>query len=349
MIRLTKQGLFCESGGFHIDPSRRVELALVTHAHSDHARKGSRRYLTAEDGVGLLRHRLGADIDVTGVPYGRKIQLGRTTVSFHPAGHILGSAQVRVEQDGEVWVVSGDYKRQSDPTCRPFEVVPCDTFVSEATFGNPKYVWSCATQAVRDIHDWWKSNREQGRNSLLFCYAVGKTQRVLGGLAELTDDPVLLWGEANPVTEVYRKEGVRLVPTRDLDSLGGRARPRGELIITPHSIQYSAWMGRLGDVETAFASGWMKTGAWGMRRSYEKGFVLSDHADWNDLVGTIRATGAKRVLIQHTKDPALPKHLRQLGLRAELMGVDQPLMKIEDAAVEERAAAAARGQQLSLF
>jgi putative mRNA 3-end processing factor len=335
MIRLTPQGLFCEAGGFHIDPSRKVDLALVTHAHSDHARKGSLKYLTPHDGVGLLRHRLGASINVDGVGYGQALEIGRTRVSFHPAGHILGSSQVRVESDGEVWVVSGDYKRQADPTCRPFEVVKCDTFISEATFGNPKYVWSSSRESVREIHMWWKENRAKGINSLLFCYAVGKTQRVLGGLAELTEDPVYLWGEANPVTEVYRREGVKLVPTLDLDDL--RFRPQGELIIAPQGIQYSPWMKRLGDVETAFASGWMKTGAWGMRRQYEKGFVLSDHADWNDLVSTIRATGARRVFLQHTKDPALAKHLRQLGIQAELMGVDT------------KGALPPSGPQLSLF
>jgi putative mRNA 3-end processing factor len=348
LIRLTRSGLFCEAGGFHIDPSRGVELALITHSHSDHARRGSRHYVTPEDGVGLLKHRLGESIRVTGVRYGEKLRYGRATISFHPAGHILGSSQIRVECDGQVWVVSGDYKRQEDPTCRPFEVVSCDTFVSEATFGNPKYLWSCAKQAVREIHDWWMSNREQGRNSLLYCYAVGKTQRVLGGLAELTEESVHLWGEAVPITEIYRNQGVKLVPTVDLDSLSPREKVQGELIIAAHRFQYTDWLARLGDVESAFASGWMKTGAWGMRRSYDRGFVLSDHADWNDLVATVRATGARRVFLQHTKDPALARHLRKLGLQAELMGVEHVDGK-PDIAADSGGRGVEPSAQLSLF
>ncbi|MGZ3689466.1 MAG: ligase-associated DNA damage response exonuclease, partial [Bdellovibrionota bacterium] len=172
MLSFSPAGIHCEPGGFHIDPSRRVELALITHAHSDHARRGSRRYLCERSGAGLLRHRLGPQAVVETIRYGEKIKLGRAWVSFHPAGHILGSAQIRVEIGDRVWVVSGDYKREADPTCEPFEVLPCDTFITEATFGHPQYEWSGTAGEFEEIHRWWAQCAERGRSAILFCYSL---------------------------------------------------------------------------------------------------------------------------------------------------------------------------------
>lgn len=312
MLVLTRQGLYCPAGRFHIDPSGAVENAVVTHAHSDHARRGAKHYYCARSGVGLLKTRLGAKIAVTGLPFGEKFEINGVTLSFHPAGHILGSAQVRLENGGEVWVASGDYKRDADPTCEPFESVPCDVFVTEATFGTPSYVWPKNVDLGREISDWWRANAAAGRNSVLFAYSLGKAQRVLGVLHPFAERPVICHPSVLALNESYLEQGVKLAPTADLTRVTS-PRLRGELILTPSSFLETPAATMLGDdYVTAFASGWMAGGT----RGYDHGFVMSDHADWNDLVRTVLESGAKRVYVQHRGKGALVKHLRSLGIQA---------------------------------
>lgn len=316
MIVMTKRGLYCEPGRFYIDPNGAVETAVVTHAHSDHARRGSQRYICAESGTSLLKVRLGKSIVAHGIPYGKKFNLGGTQVSFHSAGHILGSAQVRIERAGEVWVVSGDYKRDPDPTCEPFEVVPCDVFVTEATFGTPGYSWRKEADLGHDIYAWWQGNRKRGINSVLFAYSLGKAQRVLGVLHPHSQHPIYCHSAARELNECYRAQGISLAPTICMSTLKGHDLLKGELILTPQSFLKSDQRHVLGGrFETAFASGWMAK-AGGFHRGYDKGFVMSDHADWNDLVRTVLESRAKRVYVQHRGNGALVKHLRGLGLHA---------------------------------
>ncbi|MCM2277370.1 MAG: ligase-associated DNA damage response exonuclease [Oligoflexia bacterium] len=320
LLTFEKGGLYCEAGDFHIDPARAVDTALITHAHSDHARKGSRRYLCVQSSVGLLRSRLGPKAVIEGVPYGETLRLGAARVSFHPAGHILGSAQVRVEVRGRVWVASGDYKREPDPTCEPFEVVPCETFVTEATFGTPGFVWEKGRKLGAEIHAWWEENARAGRNALLFGYSLGKAQRILGELAPLIGDrEIVIHETVAPATSCYREQGVRLAPTRELAAAvkaadGGRLR--GELILAPPSVERSEWLEALGEYETAFASGWMQGDSpWGQRQ-FDRGFVMSDHADWEDLNRTVRETGARRIFVMHRGNGAFVRHLKRQGLEA---------------------------------
>lgn len=318
MVTLTSRGLYCEAGGFYVDPLKRVDVALITHAHSDHARRGSKKYYCAAPSARLLAHRLGVDASIVGIPYRKKMQFGEVSVSFHSAGHILGSAQIRIEQGSKVWVVSGDYKRQYDLTCEPFEVIPCDTFITEATFGHPKYQWDERSNTAQEILDWWDENRAAGRNSLLFAYALGKAQRVLAELATLTDLRALVYGETAALTDCYRAEGVKMIPTERLESFKGETI-HGELIVAPHSISSTPWIRKLANPATAFASGWMRTGAFGFGSRYDRGFVLSDHADWPALLKTINETRAKRVYILHNADGPLTRHLRKLGINASAM------------------------------
>lgn len=317
LVTVREGGLYCPAGDFYIDPWRGVDKAIVTHAHSDHARWGSSEYIAAEDGVGLLRHRLGNEAKLTALPYGKQFGMKDALVSLHPAGHILGSAQVRIEVEDEVWVVTGDYKRSADPTCQPFEVVPCDVLISEATFGLPIYRWEPGSTVAEQIFHWWHKNREQNRTSLLFCYALGKAQRVLAELAKLTDRTVYVHGAVHQLTELYREAGVEMLPT-ELVPTGGRNRLdlSGELVLAPPSAFRSLWMKRFREFETGFASGWMRVRAARRHRAYDRGFVLSDHADWPELMRTVRETGAKQVLAMHGNTDVIVRYLNEQGTAA---------------------------------
>ncbi len=315
MLTMTKQGLFCRAGDFYIDPSRGVDHAVITHAHSDHARRGSRQYYCVRSGEALLRARIGQNIPVKTFAFAEPFEINGVKISLHPAGHILGSSQVRLEYAGEVWVASGDYKRDRDPTCEPFEPIPCDVFVTEGTFGTPNYVWEKDMDLGKQIHDWWMRNAARGVNSVLFAYSLGKAQRVLGVLEPFADRPVHCDPSVAELNECYREQGIALAPTTCLSELDSDRRPVGELFLVPQSFLKTPRARMLGPrYETAFASGWMAGGrGFG---SYNKGFVMSDHADWNDLVRTVLETGAKRVYVQHRGKGALVKHLRTLGVDA---------------------------------
>jgi len=318
MLIRTPEGLYCRAGNFYIDPSRAVENAVVTHAHSDHARRGAKQYFCAASGEGLLRARLGRNISARGIPFGESFALGPVKLSFHPAGHILGSAQVRLEYAGEVWVASGDYKRDADPTCEPFETVPCDVFVTEATFGTPAYRWAKGADLGREIYDWWEKNAAEGFNSVLFAYSLGKAQRVLGVLEPFAKRPVHCDPNSAELTACYRGQGIKLTPTRCLSTVAPTERLRGELLLVPRSFFQSKLAPTIGErYRTAFASGWMaRGGGFGAGGGFDHGFVMSDHADWDDLVRTVKESGARRVYVQHRGAGALVKHLKNLGLAA---------------------------------
>lgn len=313
MIVRTPAGLYCPAGDFYIDPSRKVARAVITHAHADHARRGMDAYWCAAIGAEVLRCRIGPKARIHPVPYGEPFTFGAAQVSFHPAGHILGSAQVRIEIGGEVWVIAGDYKRAPDPTCAPFEVVPCDVFVTEATFGLPIYRWDPPEQVGQGIFAWWQACRARGEAAVLTGYSLGKTQRLLALLHPHAPDAVVaLHGAAAAITQAYRDAGVRLLATEPIDGVADLA---GRLVISPPLSPGSALLERLGPHQTAFASGWIRSGR---SRGGDQGFVLSDHADWPALVRTCLETGAKRVLVQYASGDALPRYLRHRGVAAEL-------------------------------
>jgi len=316
LLRTDDRGLFCEAGGFYIDPWKPVERAVISHGHGDHARWGSGAYLGAAASLPILRRRLGEAAVIEGVPFGEPVRIDGVTVSFHPAGHILGSAQVRVERGGEVWVFSGDYKRAADPTCEAFEPVPCDVFITEATFALPIYRWDPASEVAREVWEWWEANREAGRASVLFCYALGKAQRILGELARFTDRTVFVHGSLEPLNECYRAAGISMLPTRPVSEMARGQSFAGELILAPPSAGGSTWMRRFGAAGTAFASGWMRVRGTRRRRGFDRGFVISDHADWPDLLRTIAETGASRVLTTHGYADSLARYLREQGRAA---------------------------------
>ncbi len=316
LVYVDDKGLFCSPGRFYIDPWRPVDVALITHAHSDHARLGAKNYLCSEKALPFINHRLGPEIKIGSHAYGQKFKLNDTWVSFHPAGHIAGSAQIRIEHGTRVWVVSGDYKRTFDPSCDPFEVVGCDVFVSEATFGLPIYNWESGATVARKILDWWE--KEPGRPSLLFCYALGKSQRVLAELVRLTDKTIYLHGAVAGLTDLYRDMGIEMLPTKLVSEMDKGYSFKGDLVLAPPSGHRSPWMKRFKDPQTAFASGWMQVRGNRRRKGYEKGFVLSDHADWNELNQTIRETGCKTVHLTHGRTDVLERYLSETGLDVRL-------------------------------
>ena len=317
ILRLTPEGIHCPAGGFHVDPRRPVARAVVTHAHADHARPGSGAYLCASAGAAILRERVGGERSppIEGQAFGESRKVGEVRLSFHPAGHLLGSAQVRVEKDGYVCVVSGDYKRDPDPTAETFEPVRCDSFFTECTFGLPAYRWPDPGEVAREINDWWRGNRERGVTSVLFAYALGKAQRLLS----LVDDsigPVGVHGAVARFSPHYARAGAPLARHRRI-TVENRDEFRGKgLVVAPGSAAGTPWLRRFQPLSTAFASGWMRIRGNRRRRALDRGFVVSDHVDWPGLLRTIRETEAGFVGAMHGFTGPLARYLRETGLEA---------------------------------
>ena len=402
LVTLTPAGLYCPSGDFYIDPWRAVNTAVLTHGHADHARTGSKNYVALDSGEGILRQRLGQAINLETLAPGQVRRFGNAEVSLHAAGHILGSAQVRIACGSEVTVVTGDFKRTPDASCAPFEVVPCDTLVTEATFALPIYRWPDPKEVMADIYRWWQHEAARGRAVVLCCYSLGKAQRILAELMQFTDRTVYLHGAMVALTQIYRDQGIAMLPTKAVTAgeesphqsdntveanpprhpragedpgevsasqsdvqgtwvpafagmtisdaqgteapadlatvisaftlpLATTASPRkrsrtaikqdfaGELILAPPSVIGTSWMQRFGAYSTGFASGWMAVRGNRRRQSYDRGFVLSDHADWDGLIQTIRDSGAKKIYATHGNSEHLTRYLCELGIDAQAL------------------------------
>jgi putative mRNA 3-end processing factor len=317
LFKNTERGLFCEQGGFYVDPWQPVDVAVITHAHSDHARAGSATYLAESSGASILQQRLGADARIETVSYGQSVDRNGVKVSLHPAGHILGSSQVRLEYRGEVCVVSGDYKLENDGTCQPFELVPCHTFVTESTFGLPIYRWRPQTEIFAEINAWWRENQSLSRTSVLFCYALGKAQRILSGL-DGSIGPIYLHGATEKFLPDYERAGAKFPAVTKAETDFVKEAPRG-LVLAPMSADNTPWLRKFGEVSTAFASGWMQIRGSRRRRSLDRGFILSDHADWAGLRQTIQATGAENVLVTHGYTSQLVRWLNENGHPAAVL------------------------------
>ncbi len=312
LIELKAAGLYCAAGDFYIDPWKPVDRAVITHAHSDHSRWGNQHYLATPESEGVMRSRLG-EISLQTLAYRERLRIGGANVSLHPAGHVLGSAQVRIEVDGQVCVLSGDYKVTADPTCAPFEVVPCHSFVTESTFGLPIYRWREESVLMAEINAWWASNAEAGRVSVIYAYSFGKAQRVLAGL-DASIGPIVCHGAVETLNQAYRATGVRLPATQQVGDVPDKLGLRRAMVIAPPSTQGSQWLKRFGEVSDAFASGWMQVRGARRRRGLDRGFAVSDHADWPGLLWAIKATGASQVWVTHGQVDTLVRWLNEHGL-----------------------------------
>ncbi|QJF50704.1 ligase-associated DNA damage response exonuclease [Roseobacter ponti] len=317
VLTFTDRGIWCAAGGFYIDPWRPVDRALITHGHADHARPGHGSYLATHSALPVMRHRLG-DISAEGIAFGETRKIGQAEVSFHPAGHVPGSAQIRVAVNGEVWVASGDYKVEDDGLSEPFEPVRCHHFITESTFGLPVFNWQPQPVVALEINDWWAGCAAAGKTAFLGAYALGKAQRLLRML-DTSIGPVLTHGAVEATNGILRDQGVTLPDTVKADA---GIRPKdypGALVLAPPSALGSAWARKFGAQESAFASGWMQLRGVRRRRAGDRGFVISDHADWNGLLSAIRDTGAENIYVTHGYTDTFAQYLNENGWSAEVV------------------------------
>mmetsp|Transcript_23891 Transcript_23891/g.43386 ORF Transcript_23891/g.43386 Transcript_23891/m.43386 type:complete len:335 (+) Transcript_23891:585-1589(+) len=316
-LTFTPAGIYCPAGDFYIDPWRPVDRALITHGHADHARSGMGAYLATDIAGPVMRHRLG-DIALDTIRYGETRQIGEALVSFHPAGHVPGSAQIRVEVAGEVWVVSGDYKVVDDGLSTPFEPVKCHHFITESTFGLPVFRWPSQDEVARQINDWWAGCAAAGKTAFLGCYALGKAQRLLTMLNP-SIGPILTHAAIEHTNRIIRDQGIGLPDTVLANAdLNPKDHP-GALVLAPPSALGSTWARKFGPQETAFASGWMALRGIRRRRAGDRGFVISDHADWSGLLSAIAETGAENIYVTHGYTDIFTRYLNDQGWNAQVL------------------------------
>lgn len=316
LIEFRKSGLYCPQADVYIDAWKKVNKTLITHAHSDHARWGHQQYICAQPSTALVKHRVNSQA-VHGVPFGERFQVNGVSFSFHPAGHIVGSAQIRVEHRGEVWVISGDYKIQADNLCEAFEPIKCHSFITESTFGLPVYKWQSNQLLFDQVNNWWNQNKQEGRTSLLLGYSLGKAQRLLSGI-DPEIGPIYTHGAVETLNEIIRASGYHLPMTSNVTT----AKPSelaGALVVAPPSAFGSPWMKRFKKVSVASASGWMQLRGARRRRGVDRGFVISDHADWDGLNAAISATEAEHIYVTHGYTEIFSQWLNSQGISASVV------------------------------
>ncbi|QFT59292.1 Metallo-beta-lactamase superfamily protein [Sulfitobacter sp. THAF37] len=317
VLTFTEKGIYCPAGDFFIDPWRPVDRALITHGHADHARGGMGHYLATHAALPVMRHRLG-DISADGIAYEELRRIGDAEVSFHPAGHVPGSAQIRVAVGGEVWVVSGDYKVIDDGFSEPFAPVRCHHFITESTFGLPVFRWTPQEDVAAEINGWWAACAAAGKTAFLGAYSLGKAQRLLSML-DTGIGPILTHGAIEATNAVLRDQGLTLPPTIHATAeVDPKAHP-GAMVVAPPSALGSKWARRFGPQESAFASGWMALRGVRRRRAGDRGFVISDHADWQGLLSAITQTGAENIYVTHGYTDIFTRYLNENGWRAQVV------------------------------
>jgi putative mRNA 3-end processing factor len=314
LIEFTDKGLYCKIAGVYIDPWKPVEKAVITHAHSDHARFGSKSYLCHNHTVPLLRLRLG-DNHYQGVEWGEPVFINGVRFSLHPAGHMIGSSQIRIEFGGEVWVVSGDYKVEDDGISGKFEPVRCHTFVTESTFGLPIYKWKPQSEIFNSIQRWILTNKDNGRASVLLAYSYGKAQRLLACLQTMTDE-IFAHGAIANANQTLINAGWNLPHLTWVTRDTPKEKLSSAIIIAPPSADSSPWIKRFTPYAVGVCSGWMQVRGNVRRRNADAGFVLSDHADWKGLLDTIKETGAEKVYVTHGFQSAFSRYLNEIGIES---------------------------------
>ncbi len=330
LLSFTENGIYCSRAKVYIDPWKPVEKAIITHAHADHSRSGMKHYLTHHQSIPVMKHRLGADIYVEGKEYDEEFKINGVSFSLHPAGHIIGSAQVRVEYKGEIWVASGDYKLENDQTCTPVEPVKCHAFITESTFGLPVFKWKPQSAVMDEINDWWERCNAQNKTPIIFSYSLGKAQRIINHVNHEIG-PILTHGAVEATNAVLRQAGIHVAPTIHVAPETNLKQYKNALVIAPPGAMNSKWMSKFKPVSTGMASGWMNLRGARRRQNYDRGFVLSDHADWDGLNSAVKATCAEKIFVTHGYTEIYAKWLNEKGYDAEIVkteftgeSLDQP-------------------------
>jgi len=335
LVDFTSSGLYCPIADVYIDPWKPVDKAIITHAHSDHARIGNMAYLAHKDTVPLLKHQLGKYLSVQSLEYGECIDMNGVKISLHPAGHIIGSAQVRLEYKGEVWVISGDYKLDADGISKPFESVKCNVFVTESIYGLPVFQWRNQIEVFNEINNWWAANVQAQKTSLLVGYTLGKAQRLICNLDNSIGD-IYVHGAIENINQVLRANGTHIPQVHVIDAFTDFSKLNNAMVLAPPSALNSPWMQRFQSAAVAIASGWMSLRGTGRRRDIDRGFVLSDHADWQQLKTAVSHSGAQKVYLTHGYSSSFSRWMETQGIeatevetkfRGELVEMDETFVK----------------------
>ncbi|MFN3530507.1 MAG: ligase-associated DNA damage response exonuclease [Bacteroidia bacterium] len=315
LLQFSPQGIYCPKADVYIDPWRKVHKALITHAHADHARWGQKHYLAHEHNRDVLRERLGKDISLQCVAYGESIRINGVAFSWHPAGHIPGSAQIRVEYQGEIWVVSGDYKTENDGLSPAYEAIPCHTFITECTFGMPVYRWEPQQMVYDEINRWWAEQKALQINCLLYGYSLGKAQRLLHGL-DTGLGPIFVHPTIDRMNQALEAVGYVLPKTLPLNCYDAKLHGRGVMVLAPPGAGGGDWEKKFSPFSDAMASGWAQIRGNRRRQSLDRGFVISDHADYPGLLEAVAASQAERIICTHGFTALFSRQLQEMGIDA---------------------------------
>jgi len=313
LLAFNDKGIYCAQADVYLDPWRPVDKAIISHGHADHSRWGHKKYITHHSNIPIIKHRLG-EINVSGKNWNETFMINNVQFSFHPAGHIIGSAQIRVEYKGEVWVFTGDYKTEDDGVATPYEPVKCHTFITECTFGLPAFKWQPQDEVFAEINNWWQQNQSEGRTSVIFGYSLGKAQRLLKYL-DTSIGKIYTHGAIENMTEVLRPQ-LEMPKTTRITRDIKKEEIKGNIVVAPPSAHGTPWIKKMVPYVTASASGWMTFRGARRRRAIDRGFVLSDHCDWQGLLSSIKETGAEKIICTHGYTDIFSRYLREIGYDA---------------------------------
>ena len=310
LIKDTSTGLYCKLADLWIDPNKPVKRALLTHAHMDHFTFGCEEYISTYETAFILKERTGKEINIRTYDYGEEFKINGTNISFHPSGHILGSSQIKITLADEKWLITGDFKRQTDETCKKYETIKTDFIISESTFGLPIFKWDDPQDTAKEITKWVSLSPK--KTSVLFCYSLGKAQRLLNEINKTNHKhKIYTHSSINKMTNCYKKLGIDIIDTIKFDQKKNTEDLRGSLLLLPPALNKNSLLKEFKDIQTGFASGWMSIRALRKRSGYDKGFSISDHADWEDILNTVKESEAKNVFFHHGDSEALNRFLNE--------------------------------------
>ncbi|MCK7590888.1 ligase-associated DNA damage response exonuclease [Subsaxibacter sp. CAU 1640] len=314
LVKFTKKGIYCIPGKFYLDPWLPVDYAVISHGHADHARWGMKHYLCQTDSKAILKHRIGPDISIESLPYNVQKSINGVSVSFHPAGHVIGSAQIRLEYKGFVVVFTGDYKVKDDHLTIPFEPIKCHEFITESTFGLPIYNWLSEAEIQQQMHDWVKLNKAHNRTSVFIGYSLGKAQRIMKLMEGV--DQLFVHSAIHNLNNAIERSGIQLPESTLLEYDFKKEVLQNKIVILPPALLGSRLLKKIPNAATAICSGWMQIRGNRRWKAVDAGFAVSDHADWNGLLSAVKATEAEKVYVTHGSQATFSKYLNEIGIES---------------------------------